>query len=180
MFLRYSKLRQIINDIRFFPGIPRALSAILWKHRRHERKKRHNLGTYLRYCPQLPPPPHFFPMSSVQPTHHPQPPKVQQPVSQKVNVNERCYLENQCQAKLTQLTVFGFLEVWQVRVGCEESWGGGCPLPKLLEQRGPFGCLPVSDSIFARGYLISACPASERRLHMANKQGCSVSLSSSP
>ena len=57
---------------------------------------------------------------------------------------------------------------------------GGHALPKLLEQREQFGWPPVSESNFPSGYLISACPASKRWLHIANKQGRWLPLSSSP
>lgn len=52
----------------------------------------------------------------------------------------------------------------------EESWGGGTS-SKGLEQREQFGWLPVSDSIFESGYLISACLVLERQAAQSKQNG---------
>lgn len=51
---------------------------------------------------------------------------------------------------------------------------------KGLEQREQFGWLPVSDSIFESGYLISACLVSERQAAQSKQTGSSASPQPQP
>lgn len=70
-----------------------------------------------------------------------------------------------------------------MRKGRDESWvgirGGGAS-SKGLEQREQFGWLPVSDSIFESGYLISACLVSERQAAESKQSGSLASPQPQP